>query len=144
MAPPAKQKLESRDTIDIKSTSVVRKASARVVHRLEPDDFRAIAVVTLEKIAEAGDALTANERNSLLGYVIRIANMQLEGEPTTKTDLATLCDVDPQIIRRSMERLEGLGVIETELIASGARTRRASYAISQAMIREARSRRKRI
>ena len=109
------------------------------MHNLDASDFRAICYRALEVINDPKAQHSTSAKNSLYGYLSRVALMQLDGEPTTKTEIATRSEAHPNNVKSAMTRLEKLGLVTVTIVGSETGTTRATYTISPKLIKSARA-----
>lgn len=114
-------------------------APSKVMHSLDAADFRAICYRALEVINDPGAGHSTSAKNSLYGYISRVALMQLDGEPTTKTEIASRSEAHPNNVKSAMTRLEKLGLVVVTIVGSETGTTRATYTISPKLIKSARA-----
>lgn len=112
---------------------------SKLMHNLDAADFRAICYRALEVINDPKAQHSTSAKNSLYGYLSRVALMQLDGEPTTKTEIATRSEAHPNNVKSAMTRLEKLGLVTVTIVGSETGTTRATYTISQKLIKSARA-----
>lgn len=114
-------------------------APPKVMHSLDAADFRAICYRALEVINDPAAGHSTSAKNSLYGYLSRVALMQLDGDPTTKTEIALRSEAHPNNVKAAMTRLEKLGLVTVTIVGSETGTTRATYTISQKLIKSART-----
>ena len=99
---------------------------------LGPLDFRPLAYAVVERLTDK--AFSRDCRNSLMGYAMRIALMNLDGEPANLGTLPNRSEVTPEDVAPFVALLR-----EIEILAPVAVGDSDSYAISPIILETARA-----
>ena len=131
MKSPSRQTFESR-LLPKKLGSRVGSTMQVEVAKLLTTDFLGVTQVAIERLGAA--KLSANKRNSLLAYLVRVAHLELAGEPTTHSAIALQSDATLNTVVSALTRLADLDLLEKTKSSLPTNGLIVSYRISKRLI----------
>ena len=99
---------------------------------LRSDDFAGITRFAIDRLGEA--QLSANMRHSLLGYFVRIAHLEINGEPTTHASIAQRSEATLNTVVSALTKLTDLKLLEKTKSCLPTNGLIVSYRVSKRLI----------
>ena len=96
------------------------------------DDFAGITRLAIDRLGEA--QLSANMRHSLLGYLVRVAHLEINGELTTHASIAQRSEATLNTVVSALTKLTDLKLLEKTKSSLPTNGLIVSYRVSKRLI----------